>query len=127
MSKCHKWTPKHDDLLKTAIYDCYDIFEHYKTQNKSYGESNAWDAVAGRLLPDVCVTGAACRRRWDILKEKEKKTENYRINCGWSQAIEAVEKYEKELAEVTFDGVSELLGEIDALHIKMDKLIKLWE
>ena len=70
--------------------------------------------MAGRLLPAVCVTGAACRRRWEIIKEKE--------NSTWDETIALVDKYERELAEVTFDGVSELLGEIDALHERLTSI-----
>jgi len=109
--KCHAWSDGDDDLLRTAIVDCEPIFEHYRTQNKSYNEANAWDAVAGRLLPVICVTGAACRRRWDIIKKKE--------NSTWDKTIELVNTYERELAETTFDGVSEMLGEIDALHDRL--------
>jgi len=124
--KIHKWTDSDDDALKQAIVDCEPIFNHYRTQNKAYTEMNAWDAVAGRLLPAICVTGAACRRRWEIIKERE--------NSTWDETKALVEKYERDLAETTFDGVSELLGEIDAVHVrigemdaKIDKLLALWK
>ena len=126
MSKLHNWTEMDDTNLKNAIDDCEPIFEHFRGQNKSYTEANAWDAVAGRLLPDVCVTGAACRRRWEILKKKNNDT--------WQETIDKVNQYERDLAETTFDGVSEILGNMDALHERMttleqsvSKLLKQWE
>ena len=124
--KLHNWTSGDDDALRTAISDCEPIFEHYRTQNKKYTELNAWDAVAGRLLPDICVTGAACRRRWEIIKQRE--------NSTWDELIEVVDKYERELAETTFDGVSEILGNMDALferlgsvEKKLDAVMELWK
>lgn len=128
MKKCHKWSSEDDSKLKTAIEECSPIFEHYREQNKSYNESNAWDAVAGRLLPGVCVTGAACRRRWEILKEDEQKEDS------WKQVSDVVDKYERDLMETTFDGVSEMLGNQDAIferlktiELKLNKLLSMWE
>lgn len=124
--KQHAWSEKDDDRLKESVEACKPIFEHFEQQNKSYTKLNAWDAVAGRLLPEVCVTGAACKRRWEVLKEQKESK--------WSAAIEMVERYERELAETTFDGVSELLGNMDALYEKVQqigedvlRLRKIWE
>lgn len=105
--KFHSWTEEDDNRLKEAIKDCQPIFEHFRTQGSSYSEMNAWDAIAGRLLPEICVTGAACKRRYEKIKEKE--------SDGWKKTIEKVDEYEMGLAETTFDGVSELLGNVDAI------------
>lgn len=105
--KFHSWTEEDDSKLKEAIRDCQPIFEHFRTQGSSYSEMNAWDAIAGRLLPEICVTGAACKRRYEKIKEKE--------SDGWKKTIENVDEYERGLAETTFDGVSELLGNMDAM------------
>ena len=105
--KFHSWTEEDDNRLKTAIDECHPIFDHFRTQGSSYSEMNAWDAVAGRLLPEICVTGAACKRRYEKIKEEE--------NSAWKTTIKQVEEYERDLAETTFDGVSELLGSMDAL------------
>ena len=72
MKRQHIWNASDDELLKKAIDDCKPIFEHFESQNKAYTKLNAWDAVAGRLLPNICVTGAACKRRWEILQEQKK-------------------------------------------------------
>jgi hypothetical protein len=126
MKKQHIWSASDDERLKIAVDECKPIFEHFEQQNKSYTQLNAWDAVAGRLLPEVCVTGAACKRRWEVLKEQKESK--------WSSAIEMVERYERELAETTFDGVSELLESMDALHEKIKRveaavlrLERIWE
>ena len=116
MKKQHIWSTEDDEKLKIAVDDCKPIFEHFETQNKAYTKLNAWDAVAGRLLPEICVTGAACMRRWEILREQKKDK--------WQEAVEMVDKYERELAETTFDGVSELLGNMDALHDRLMRIEK---
>lgn len=124
--KCHQWTTKDETKLLLAIEECKPLFEHYKEQSSAYTELNAWDAIAGRLLPEIVVTGAACKRRFEKLNEKKQE--------GWDDVIEMVNVYERELAETTFDGVSELLGnmdalfdEIKALRSEMKKLRDMWK
>lgn len=126
MKKQHIWSSDDDKRLKVSVGDCEPIFEHFGQQNKSYTKLNAWDAVAGRMLPDVCVTGAACMRRWEILKSKGDNM--------WDKTIEMVERYERELAETTFDNVSVVVCKVDSLHAKLDSLAdrlavleKLWK
>ena len=126
--KFHTWTDEDDKKLIQAIEDCQPIFDHYKQQGKSYSEANSWDAVAGRLLPDICVTGAACRRRMEIIRQNQEQ------NDAWKSTIEKVEAYERDLQETTFDGVSELLGQMDfvvecltRIRVDMDTLKKVWE
>lgn len=113
--KCHQWTDSDDGKLLRAVEDCKPLFEHYKTQSMAYTELNAWDAIAGRLLPDICVTGAACKRRFESLKES-------RRSDGWDDVVKMVNQYERELAETTFDGVAELLGNVDALLETVHKI-----
>jgi len=107
--KCHNWTKQDESLLMDAVAECKPLFDHYKTQGKSYSDSNVWDAIAGRMLPDICVTGAACRRHFEIISKEPD------VGRGWEAVIEQVNIYERELAETTFDGVTELMGSIDAI------------
>lgn len=124
--KFHKWSEDDDKLLLEAIEDCKPIFDHFKQQGSSYSEGNAWDAVAGRLLPCICVTGAACRRRFEIVR-KEKKSD------AWKDTIDRVDAYERDLAETTFDGVAEILASMDVLlevvsgiHSEILSLREMW-
>jgi hypothetical protein len=129
MMKMHKWSNGDDDLLMKSIKDCQPIFEHFGSQNKSYSETNAWDAVAGRLLPFVCVTGAACKRRWKVLKDREKQQSD-----KWDKVSDMVDTYEQELAENTFDSVSEVIGliknlenQIKDIKTQIKKLEDMWK
>jgi len=115
--KVHTWTITDEQKLMRAIDDCSILFEHYKNQSMSYSDMNVWDAIAGRLVPDICVTGAACRRRFEQIQSKK-------FTSGWDNTVKLVLDYEKDLAETTFDGVSELLGNFDALFEVVLKLKK---
>jgi hypothetical protein len=124
--KCHQWTKEQESKLLRAVEDCKPLFEHYDKQSSVYTQLNAWDAVAGRMMPDVMVTGAACKRRFDKLMKEHQ-------HDGWDDVAKMVNQYERELAETTFDGVAELLGNFDALFeavIKIkrdvDELKKMW-
>jgi hypothetical protein len=127
--KFHKWLERDDAALLLAIEEFQPIFDHYREQGKTYTEANAWDAVAGRLLPKICVTGAACRRRVEVLKESEQIKED-----RWKSAMEKVNAYERDLAETTFDGVTEILASMDVLlevvsgiHSEILSLKEMWE
>ena len=114
MKKQHKWSSNDDERLKNAVEECRPLFEHFEEQNKSYTKLNAWDAVAGRLLPGICVTGAACMRRWEVLREQSRDT--------WGTTIEMVEKYERELAEETFDVLAKVLKGVEITNERLDKI-----
>jgi hypothetical protein len=125
--KFHKWSDQDDASLLKAIDECAPIFEHFKQQGATYSDGNAWDAVAGRMLPDVCVTGAACRRRLEVIRQENERD-------GWKETIERVEAYERDLAETTFDGVAEILASMDVLlevvsgiHTEVLSIKKAWE
>jgi len=120
MKKCHQWTDRDDELLRQEIEKCGPIFEHFRNQGKSYSDMNAWDAVAGRLWDSIGVTGSACKRRYDKMKQEERTDRTDR----WQETIDKVEAYERGLAETTFDGVSELLGNFDALFDKQHEVEK---
>ena len=125
--KCHQWTKEQESKLLREVDACKPLFEHYDKQSSVYTQLNAWDAVAGRMMPDVMVTGAACKRRFEKLMKDQ-------VHDGWDDVAKAVAQYERDLAETTFDGVAELLGNVDALlemviKIKkdVDDLKKAWE
>lgn len=115
--KFHAWTEADDRALLAAIRECEPLFEHFKTQGSSYTKMDAWNAVAGRLLPGVCVTGAACKRRLEVIRKEQGED-------GWEKTAKMVASYERDLAETTFDGVAELLGTMDAVLESISSLTK---
>ena len=92
--KRHKWTPEHDDALWAAVEQCESLF----------GESNAWDAVAGRLLPDVHVTGSAACSRWHTLVAQRRDAE--------AEVLEVVSGTPDDLARDKWEDVIHTVGEI---------------
>ena len=132
--KCHKWTSEDEELLMGAVADCEPLFEHYKSQGSSYSDMNAWDAIAGRLLPDLVVTGAACRRHFDVMRERDNESGNQDLIDGWKMISGMVDQYERDLAESTFDRVEVLLGQVSDLVDTVTGLVsevrdlkKMWE
>lgn len=126
--KCHQWTRDQELKLIEAVETCEPLFRHFEEQSNAYTKLDTWDAVAGRMLPEVVVTGAACKRRFDkLMSDKLNRC------AGWDELEHMVNEYERDLAEVTFDGVSEILGSMATLfdavkNIKKDieNLKNLW-
>jgi len=98
--RIHAWTSFDDAALEQSVRDCKDLFIFYTEgrQNGSYGEGNAWDAVAGRLAPTIVVTGAACKRRFEVLQERRRDA-SAALTDGWADAMQAVQDYEQSLLE----------------------------
>jgi hypothetical protein len=124
----HTWTDSDDELLLKMISECEPLFNYYKESNKGYTESNAWDAVAGRLLPLVCVTGAACKRRFARIK-KQKSPDRSR-----EKLIAKVEEFGEGSFQAACDQVPSLRRQIEDLDAKVeglrervDFLISLWK
>jgi hypothetical protein len=109
--KIHAWTTFDDAALEQAVQECEPLFRFYaaKRQNKEYGEGNAWDAVAGRLVPNVIVTGSACKRRFEVLQERRKEV-NAASTDGWADAIQAVQEYE----ENALDRIESMVERVEA-------------
>jgi hypothetical protein len=124
--KKHTWSEQDDKLLLKSIEECKPLFEHFKEQSASYSDMAVWDAVAGRMLPSVVVTGAACKRRYARITEERPD--------AWKQVADMVNAYERDLAETTFNGVAEILASMDILlevvsgiHSEILSLKKMWE
>ena len=132
----HKWTTEHDESLWAAVEQCEPLFSLYKgSQNKRYGEGNAWDAVAGRLLPDVHVTGSAACSRWHTLvaQRREAETEVLEAVSGtpedlardkWEDVILMVEQYEETTLERVDDMVLRCHERLDVLCHIVDRLAR---
>lgn len=113
--KCHTWTVSDDRLLLEMVAACKPLFLHYSKQGGSYSERNAWDSVAGRMLPSVCVTGAACRRRFARLRKEQKVSD-------WDSLADRIAEIERGLLESTYDCVRGVDSKIDVLMAQLEKL-----
>ena len=98
-----KWTTDDESRLIQAISECYPLIEYYK--GRGYKKVNWWDTVAGKLAPELLVTGRACERRWlDIRSRPVQPT----VVDRWLEVAAAVDNYERELQEVTYDLVESI-------------------
>jgi len=105
--KSHKWSDADDARLLTALDECAPLFEHFPAQGRRYGTANAWDAVAGRLLPDICVTGAAAKRHYSKMQQRREEEERAGIEevdlshgeDEWQRISVMVDDYEQSIHE----------------------------
>jgi len=111
--KSHKWTEEDEQRLIKAIEECMPLMEHYT--NQGYSKKNWWDAVAGKLLPDVIVTGAACARYFQRIKERDQATKDE----AWDRVANQMLDYERDLQEATYDKVVKL-------EVVIRKLCEAW-
>jgi hypothetical protein len=132
--KCHKWTSEDEGMLIEAVVDCAPLFDHYKNQSHSYSDMNAWDAIAGRLLPDIVVTGAACRRHFEVMKERDEASGNADLKDEWSRVAVMVEEYERDLLDSVYDKVGaldakmgKLMSALEEVQRGVEKVVKMWE
>jgi hypothetical protein len=105
--KKHVLTKEDDELLLKSIEECKPLFEHFKEQSASYSDMAVWDAVAGRMLPSVMVTGAACKRRFARITAKRPD--------AWKTVSDMVNTYERDISEAMFDNTSEMLKKMEVL------------
>jgi hypothetical protein len=129
MSTRHIWTPEDDERLQQAVADCSALFELYTggEQNKRYGQGNAWDAVAGRMLPGVCVTGSSCAARWRVIEEQRREAESARVVVdadAWAKASAMIEEYEASALERVDDAVARIERRLDAICRVVDALAR---
>lgn len=114
--KKHTWSEHDDKLLLKSIEDCSPLFDHFREQSPSYNDNAVWDAIAGRMIPHVVVTGAACKRRYARITEDRPD--------AWKTVSDMVNAYERDLAETTFDGVADILSSMDLLLDVVSSLVK---
>jgi hypothetical protein len=131
--KKHVWTKEDDELLLKSIEECKPLFDHFIGQGGQYSENDVWNSIAGRMLPSVVVTGAACKRRYARITEKRpdaRKTVSDMVNT-----------YERDISEATFDNTSEMLKKMEALlqvvnqntlnlqgiDRDLEEIMKMWE
>jgi hypothetical protein len=118
--KLHDWTEADDARLAQAVTDLDPLREQYSERGVKVDEY--WSAVAGRMAPEVLVTGRACQARWHDLETRRKELEA-RLDApppvdAWAQVAARVEVYERELGEATYDevrSVGERLANLEAM------------
>jgi hypothetical protein len=131
--KKHVWTKEDDELLLKSIEECSPLFDHFRGQGGQYSENDVWNSIAGRMLPSVVVTGAACKRRYARITEERPD--------AWKQVSDMVNAYERDISEATFDNTSEMLKKMEALlqvvnqnilklqgiDRDLEEIMKMWE
>lgn len=96
-----------ENKLYDTVKECIPLMEHYEQQG--YNKTAWWDAVAGRMLPDVLVTGNACRHRWNLIRKRAEKEPKKDYSKQWEVVEQRVEEYEQSLIEEVRGGISDIL------------------
>jgi len=115
--KLHDWTEADDARLAQAITDLDPLREQYSERGVRVDEY--WAAVAGRLVPEVLVTGRACQARWHDLEQRRKAEEQPSpivAHLAWEQVAARVEAYERELGEATYDELTGVNRRLDSME-----------
>ena len=100
----HRWSEPDDAALREAVEVVYGDEDDERSPKVS-----SWSAVAGRLLPDVIVTPAACRARHAWLREEEQRLERVRIDAearadeAQREALDAADRQEARTARTAVD------------------------
>ena len=121
-SKIHKWTHKDERNLLLAVEECQPLMPVYKRQGR--GIENWWDTVAGRLLPDIQVTGGACRRRWLLMSERDTEAALPGPKDAWDHVKEMVEQYEADIQEVIFYDLRKLSAKVSRIDQRVSVLFR---
>jgi len=140
--KVHDWNESDEALLSQAVMDLDPLREQYA--ERGIPTKDFWSAVAGRIAPQVVVTGKACRERWGTIEAKRKATEQPAEPDAWAQVAARVEQYERDLGEATYDAAAETLRAVefireripdeivgvnhrlDSIETKVDSLLAEW-
>jgi hypothetical protein len=123
-SKMHLWSDKDEESLLHAIETCKPLMDHYVQQTGN--KSAWWDSVAGRLLPDICVTGAACKRRFEIIDERNKQANesDKQTDQAWIDVATKVYEYERDLQEAALDDLNYLKRKTGKIEVIVKALWK---
>lgn len=125
----HRWATEDEERLIRAMEDCQPLIDHYR---QTYTMRSWWDVVAGRMAPDVLVSGRACQTRYYVIQQR--RADNETSDDKWLKVEEMVEVYEREMEDdiresllsltTKLDLICRELGvaESDALQSKIDLL-----
>ncbi len=99
--KSHTWSKEDEDELIKAVEASQPLLEHY--QQQGYSKTRWWDTVAGRLAPDLLVTGGACSRHFAVMRSRGKSDDTV-----WEEIATRVATFERELQETIYDKVERI-------------------
>jgi hypothetical protein len=140
MSTRHQWTETDDERLLVVVDETAPLFDLYTagSQNRRYASGNAWDAVAGRMLPEVRVTGEACRHRWHGLREAQAAAAERAARThsepealdAWARVSALVDEYETSALEALerVEGATERMEQrLIVIEGLLVQLARVWE
>ena len=112
--KNHDWTDADEALLSQAVMDLDPLREQY--EERGIPTKEFWSAVAGRIAPQVVVTGKACRERWCTIEARRKAALGEGERDAWADVADRVEQYERELGEATYDAAAQTLRAVEFIR-----------
>jgi len=127
--KRHRWTEGDDGALREAVSVVFGEDDDERSRKVA-----TWSAVAGRLLPGLVVTPAACRARMASLERSEREeaervaaeAEGHaeRLNDEWEARGDGWARAEAMLAEYEEDAYDRLNGRLDSMERTLDAIAR---
>ena len=147
----HTWTIEDDAALVAAVAASTPLLAHYTAQHadarRARAESGWWDAVAGLVWTQtdhrVCVTGAACRHRWQDhvrpaadaearaareeaeLREARAVVDQTAVDA-WDRTVVMVDSYEEAERDEDARWRAAVEADIAAMRRSVDWLVAEW-
>jgi hypothetical protein len=132
--RLHQWTDEDLEALGAAVADSMPMLDHYRAHG--YPESDWWSHVSGDLRARtggrVAVTGLACRRAWDRVREAEaaRREAEARVVVepdAWEAMAALIDEYEATRLERVDDTVARIESHVQAMRIVIDHIAaELW-
>ena len=122
----HNWTKDDENRLCTEVAEQWSIFEFYN-QHRTKTQTSAWDAIAGRLWPDIKTTGGGARKRYSECRARyyEDMERDFHEDEEWREQLakwdDVFEAYEVE------DEPSGNTGQLTRIEDKIDALCAAWD
>lgn len=140
----HNWTEADELLLAKEVMATTELLGELKARDLTMDAY--WLMVAGRLWPQVRITGEAARARWSECKEQaqaalraQEEARASRTSCCvtseemakfdavWIAAEAKLENCEQELAEATHDTAQEILQLVRENGAMIAALCRAWD
>lgn len=118
--RVHDWSEQDEALLCDAVLGLEPLREQY--EDRGIPAAQYWSAVAGRIAPAVCVTGKACRERWNTIEARRKEQQQEGEHDAWSDVAQRVERYEQDLGEATYDAAAQTLRQMEFVVERLEMI-----